>query len=99
MRAWYICPSREPEKQLGGGLVISLLSICIRDSTDGEFLVSSGRLFQMRVVEGRDEVYCWDLAGIVRRFISLRRLYRLILPTIRGTSEERHSGAKELIIL
>ena len=29
-----------------------LLSLCLKDSTDGEFLVSSGRLFQMHVVEG-----------------------------------------------
>ena len=32
------------------------LSLCIKDSTDGEFLVSSGRVFQMRVVEGRNEL-------------------------------------------
>ena len=43
-----------------------LLSLRLKDSTDREFLVSSGRLFQMRVVEGRNELYyCWDLAGIV----------------------------------
>ena len=33
-----------------------LLSLYLKDSTDGEFLVSSGRLFQMRVVEGRNEL-------------------------------------------
>ena len=43
-----------------------LLSLCLKDSTGGEFLVSSGRLFQMRVVRGRIVLYyCWDLAGIV----------------------------------
>ena len=43
-----------------------LLSLCLKDSTEGGFLVSSGRLFQIRVVEGRNELqYCWDLAGIV----------------------------------
>ena len=31
-----------------------LLSLCLKDSTDGEFLVSFGRLFQMRVVDGRN---------------------------------------------
>ena len=31
------------------------LSLCLKDSADGEFLVSSGRLFQMRVVERRNE--------------------------------------------
>ena len=30
-----------------------LLSLCLKDSTDGEFLVSSERLFKIRVVEGR----------------------------------------------
>ena len=29
-----------------------LLSLCLKDSTDGEFIVSSERVFQMRVVEG-----------------------------------------------
>ena len=33
-----------------------VLSVCLKDSTNGEFLVSSGRLFQIRVVEGRNEV-------------------------------------------
>ena len=33
-----------------------LLSLCLKDSTDGEFLVLSGRLFQVRVVEGRNEL-------------------------------------------
>ena len=32
------------------------LSLCLKDSTDGEFLISYGRLFQMRVVEGRNEL-------------------------------------------
>ena len=32
-----------------------LLSLCLKDSTDGEFLVSSGRLFQMHMVERRNE--------------------------------------------
>ena len=42
-----------------------LLSLCLKDSTDGEFSVSSERLFQTHVVEGRHELwYCWDLAGI-----------------------------------
>ena len=31
-----------------------LLSLCLKDSTDGEFLVSSGRL-QMHMVERRNE--------------------------------------------
>ena len=33
-----------------------LLSLCLKNSTDGEFLVSFGRLFQMGVVEGRNEL-------------------------------------------
>ena len=33
-----------------------LLSLCLNDSSDGEFLVSSGREFQMRVVKGRNEL-------------------------------------------
>ena len=32
------------------------LSLCLKDSIDGEFLVPSGRLFQIRVVEGRNEL-------------------------------------------
>ena len=35
-------------------MVMLLLSLCLKNSTDGEFLVSSGRLFQMRIVEGRN---------------------------------------------
>ena len=36
-----------------------LLSLCLKDTTDGEFLVWSERLFQMRMVEGRNELwYC-----------------------------------------
>ena len=37
-----------------------LLSLCLKDSTDVEFLVSSGRLFQTRVVEGR--ILGWNTA-------------------------------------
>ena len=33
-----------------------LLCLCLKGSTDGEFLVSPGRVFQMRVVEGRNEL-------------------------------------------
>ena len=33
-----------------------LLSLCLKESTDGEFLVSSGRAVQMRVVEGRNKL-------------------------------------------
>ena len=40
-----------------------LLSLCLKDSTDGEFLVSSGRLFQIRVVEG--EMSC-SIVGILQ---------------------------------
>ena len=29
-----------------------LLSLCLKDSTDGEFIVSSERVIQMRVVKG-----------------------------------------------
>ena len=56
MRSWYICSNREPEKELGVGLVMLLLSLSLKDSTDGELFVSSGRLFQMHVVEGRNEL-------------------------------------------
>ena len=43
-----------------------VFSLCLTDSTDGEFLVLSGTIFQMSVVEGRNELqYCWDLAGFV----------------------------------
>ena len=36
--------------------MLLLLSLCLKDSTDGEFLVSPGRLFQRRMVEGRNEL-------------------------------------------
>ena len=40
-----------------------LLSLCFKDLTDGKFLVSSGRLFQMRVVKGRNEL---NFVGILQ---------------------------------
>ena len=76
-----------------------LLSLCLKDSTDGEFLVSSGRLFQIRVIEGRNELwYCWDLQGLSggsSRYASYIDLYyqQLMVQVRRGIQVPKNGSS------
>ena len=52
----FVLIENQKSSKVRGGLIMLVLSLCLKDSTDGEFLVSSGRLLQMRMVEGRNEL-------------------------------------------
>ena len=58
-----------------GGLLRSLFKRCLKDAMDGACFVSSGRLFQARIVEGEKELkYKFVLAWSVRKSFAFLRL-------------------------
>ena len=76
---------------------------CFKDSTDGESLVSSGREFQMRVVEGR--MRC-SIVGILRglsegssRYANYIDLYyqQLVIQARRGMQVPKNSVHRVLV--
>ena len=76
-------------------MVMLVLSLCLKNSTDGEFLVSSGR--ECAWLKGE---MSYSIVGILRglsegssrhaKYIDLRQ-------TVGGTSEGRFSGDKEFL--